>query len=287
MPVHLDKFFGPSDAARMSKLELTARQFVEGGITGRHKSLHRGFSVEFAEHREYVPGDELRHLDWRAYARSDRYYVKLFAQETNLRATLVLDNSRSMTFANKMEYARHVTACLAFMLAGQQDLAGLVAVDESVRVELRPGSAPSHLDRMFRELEKLPYGKETDLARHLHDLAERLNRRGLVIIVSDLWMSDTAEFTRALQHLRYRRHQAIVLHLLDKAEIELPYDKQVMLEDLETGQRLQIDPRELRDTFKRQVEEYLSSIRAPATIAMWSTARCSWTSRTTSADEMD
>jgi uncharacterized protein (DUF58 family) len=261
MPVHAYKFFAPTDAARMSKLQLTARQFVEGGITGRHKSQHRGFSVEFAEHRDYVPGDELRHLDWRAYARSDRYYIKLFAQETNLRATLVLDNSNSMTFAGKMEYARHVTACLAFLLASQQDLAGLAAVDDSVKIELPPGSAPSHLDRLFRELESLQPGKTTDLSKHLHGLAERLARRSLVIIVSDLWLTDTTEFSRALQHLRYRRHQAIVLHLLDKSEIELPYENYVTLQDLETGERVQIDPRELRDSYRQQVEQYLSEVR--------------------------
>src|SRR6202453_4651951 len=121
MPVHSYKYFAPNDAARMSKLQLTARQFVEGGITGRHKSPHRGFSVEFSEHREYVPGDELRHMDWKAYARVDRHYIKLYEQETNLRATLVLDNSASMKFGNKIDYARHLTACIAYLLSTQQD----------------------------------------------------------------------------------------------------------------------------------------------------------------------
>src|ERR1700683_4637095 len=195
MPIHRYKYFAPADAARMSKLQLSARKGVEGVITGRHKSSHRGFSVEFAEHREYVPGDELRHLDWRAYARSDRYYIKLYAQETNLRATIVLDNSASMKFCNKLDYARHLAACLAYLLAMQQDLAGLVAVDESVRVELQPGSTPQHLDRVFCELEKLESGGGTDLSAQLHTLAERLPRRALVIILSDLWL-DATEFTR-------------------------------------------------------------------------------------------
>jgi uncharacterized protein (DUF58 family) len=245
----------------MSKLQLTARQAVEGAITGRHKSSHRGFSVEFTEHREYSPGDELRHMDWRAYARSDRYYIKLYAQETNLRATLVLDNSASMAFANKLDYARHVAACLAYLLASQQDLAGLAVVDESVSVEMAPGSAPAHLDRLFRALENLQPGRVADLARQLHGLAERLPRRGLVIIISDLWLNDLTEFSRALQHLRYRRHQAIVLHLLDKAEIDLPYDQQVALQDLETGAKVQVDPRELRQTYRKQVEDYLALLR--------------------------
>jgi len=261
MPIHPYKYFAPADAARMSKLQLMARQVVEGAITGRHKSSHRGFSVEFTEHREYVPGDELRHLDWRAYARSDRYYIKLYAQETNLRATLMLDNSASMKFGNKLDYARHLAACLAYMLAGQQDLAGLCAVDESVRVEIAPGSAPSHLDRLFRALENLEPGNGTDLAGQLHLLAERLPRRGLVIIISDLWLPQPEQFSRALRHLRQRRHQGIVLHLIDPAEISLPYDKQVALQDLETGAKVQIDPAELRDSYQRSVKDYFALLR--------------------------
>ncbi len=237
-----------------------ARQVVEGLITGQHKSPHRGFSVEFTEHREYSPGDELRHLDWKAYARSDRHYIKLYEQETNLRATLLLDNSASMTFADKIEYARRLCACLAYLLAMQQDLAGLAAVDDSLRIDLPPGSSPSHLDRLFKALEKLAVGKTTDLPRHLHDLAERLPRRSLVIILSDLWL-DVPELTRALQHLRYRKHQGIILHLLDKAETGLGFDRSVTLADPETDEKLQIDPRDLRAAYVGQVAEHLSAIR--------------------------
>lgn len=260
MPIHRYNYFSPSDAARMGKLQLFARQVVEGIITGLHKSPHRGFSVEFSEHREYVPGDELRHLDWRAYARSDRYYIKLYEQETNLRAALVLDNSASMKFGQKIEYARHLAACLAYLLAMQQDLAGLVAIDESIRVELPPASSPAHLDRLFKELESLAVGTTTDLPRQIHALAERLPRRSLVILLSDLWV-DPDELARALQHLRYRKHQGIILHLLDKAETELPYDRQITLQDLETSEKLQIDPADIRETYTQQVQAYLTSIR--------------------------
>jgi uncharacterized protein (DUF58 family) len=260
MPIHRYKFFAPTDAARMGKLQFTARQVVEGVITGMHKSPHRGFSVEFSEHREYVPGDELRHLDWQAYARSDRYYIKLYEQETNLRATLVLDTSGSMRFGNKIDYARHLCGCLAYLLSMQQDLAGLVAVDESVRVELEPASSPAHLDRLFKELERVDASEKTDLPRQLHALAERLGRRSMVIIVSDLWV-DPDELSRALQHLRYRKHQGMVLHLLDKAEIDLPYDRQITMQDLETGEKLAVDPSELRETYQKQVEEYLQNVR--------------------------
>ena len=260
MPIPRYQIFTPADAARVSKLQLTARQVVEGVVTGLHKSPHRGFSVEFSEHREYVPGDELRHLDWKAFARSDRYYIKLYEQETNLRATIVLDTSASMRFANKIDYAKHLAACLAYLLAMQQDLAGLMAADETVRSELPPASSAAHLDRLFKALESIEAGKTTKLVEHLHGLAERLPRRSLVILISDLWV-DERELVQALQHLRYRKHQAMVLHLLDKQELELPWTKQITLEDLESGEKLQVDPRELRESYQQQVQQYLASIR--------------------------
>ena len=260
MPLPRYQIFTPADAARVSKLQLTARQVVEGVITGLHKSPHRGFSVEFSEHREYVPGDELRHLDWRAFARSDRYYIKLYEQETNLRATIVLDTSASMKFADKIGYAKHLAACLAYLLAMQQDLAGLVAADETVRIDLPPASSPAHLDRLFKALESIDVGIETRLIEHLHNLAERLPRRSLVILLSDLWV-EPREMVEALQHLRYRKHQVMALHLLDKQELDLPWNKQITLEDLETSEKLQVDPRELRESYRKQVDEYLATIR--------------------------
>jgi len=260
MPIHKYTFFSPPDAARMSRLQFIARQVVEGIITGLHKSPHRGFSVEFSEHREYVPGDELRHLDWRAYARSDRYYIKLYEQETNLRATIVLDTSMSMQFANKMDYGRHLAACLAYLLANQQDLAGLVTVDDTIRLELPPASSPLHLDRLFKALEEAEPGRYTTLAQSIHQLADRLPRRSLVILISDLWL-DSDQLVHALQHLRYRHHQGLIIHLLDKAEIDLSFDRQVTLQDLETGEKLQINPADLRETYRKNVQQYLNDIR--------------------------
>jgi len=264
MSIQRYKFFAPADAAKVSKLQFMARQVVEGVITGMHKSPHKGFSVEFSEHREYVPGDELRHLDWKAFARSDRYYIKLYEQETNLRAMLILDTSASMEFGRKLDYARHLAGCLSYLLAMQQDLAGLATIDAQVNVELPPGSSPSHLDRLFRELETLGVGKKTDLARQLHGLAERMPRRSLAIIISDLWL-EPAELTKALQHLRYRKHQVMVIHLLDRAELDLPYDRQITLQDLETDEKLQIDPADIRETYQGQVQAYLTQVRRVCT----------------------
>jgi uncharacterized protein (DUF58 family) len=263
MPVPY-QFFSPTDAARVCKLQFTARQVVEGVITGQHKSPHKGFSVEFSEHREYVPGDEIRHLDWRAYARSDRYYVKLYEQETNLRATLVLDTSASMGFGNKIDYARHLAACIAYLLSTQQDLAGLVAVDESIKFEMPAGSSPAHLDRLFRAMEAIEAGSGTDLPNQLHGLSERLPRRSLVIMLSDLWV-EPGDLVKALQHLRYRKHQAMMIHLLDPAELNLPYDRMLTFQDLETREKIQVDPSELREVYKKEVEQYLAQIRRACT----------------------
>lgn len=263
MPLPRYQFFSPADAAKVSRLQLTARQVVEGIITGQHKSPHRGFSVEFSEHRDYTAGDEIRHVDWRAYARSDRYYIKLYEQETNLRATLVIDTSASMRFGSpvtKIDYARHLAACLAYLLAHQQDLAGLVTIDDQIRAELPAGSSPSHLDRLFKALESVEPGNVTDLPRQLHGLCERLPRRSLIILLTDLWV-DPDELVKSLQHLRYRKHQAMVLHLLDRAEIDLPYDRQVTFQDLETNEKLQIDATELRDVYREQLQDYLARVR--------------------------
>jgi uncharacterized protein (DUF58 family) len=260
MPIPRYRIFSTSDAATMSRLQLTTRRVVEGIITGLHKSPHQGFSVEFSEHRDYTPGDELRHLDWQAYARSDRYYIKLYEQETNLRAVLVLDTSASMQFANKLDYARHLAACMAYLLTMQQDMVGLAAVDEALQADLPPASSPAHLDRLFHQLEQLAPGKATRLSEQVHGLAERLPRRSLAILISDLWI-EPAEFIRSLQHLRQRKHQAIVLHLLDRFELELPYDRQVTLQDLETHEKLECDPRDLRQSYKEQVEQYLADLR--------------------------
>ena len=265
MPINY-QFFQPTDAAKMGKLEFQTRQVVEGIITGQHKSPHKGFSVEFAEHREYVPGDEIRHMDWRAYARTDRYYVKLYEQETNLRATIVLDTSGSMRFGKKFDYARRLAACLAYLLSMQQDLAGLSAIDQSVRWEMPPGSSPAHLDRMFRALETLEPANATDLPNQLHALAERLPGRSMVILLSDLWV-EPAELVKALQHLRYRKHQGMVLHLIDRAELDLPYDRMLTFQDLETGEKIQADPADLRATYTQQVQAFIAQIRRSCTDA--------------------
>jgi uncharacterized protein (DUF58 family) len=274
VPIHRYKFFQPTQAAQLRRLELTVRGVVEGVFAGLHKSPHKGFSIEFAEHREYVPGDEIKHLDWTVLARTDRYYIKQYEQETNLRATICLDASASMAFGsadvktptgkiekvNKFEYACVLAASLAYMLANQQDLVGLTAFDTDMRIAIPQGNGAGHLDQIFTQLEKLIPGKKTDTANTLHRLANKIPRRGLVILISDL-MDDPDKLLQALQHLRHARHQMVILQVLDRAETDLTYNRPITFQDMEDGSRLQIDPKLIREDYRREMQAFLELIK--------------------------
>lgn len=258
-------YFEPDKVGRLKNLNLLVRQAVEGFISGLHRSPHRGFSVEFSEHREYSPGDDLRHLDWVAWARSDRYYLKQYEQETNLRAYILLDVSGSMNYRHgggptKFQYACFLSACLSYLMCRQHDVVGMVAFDESVRFNLPPGSMPAHLDRIFRYLESAEPGKGTAVANTFHDVARMIDKRGLVIVISDLY-DEPAEIIKALQHFVYKKHQIIVFHIMDRAELTFPFrDVQTMV-DMETNERLQVDPRYIRTAYCRQVEQFIDYYR--------------------------
>lgn len=258
------KYFEPEHADRMGKLNLIARTAVEGFITGLHKSPHHGFSVEFSEHREYTTGDDLRHLDWVALARTDRYYVKQYEQETNLRAHILLDASGSMEYGSgdvsKFDYACRLASMIAYLMVRQQDMVGLVAFDEAIRTHLPPGSTATHLDRLFTVLESIAPGGLTAVSRTFHDLAEKIARRGLIIIISDLY-DEPAEVMRALRHFRHRKHQVIVFHVFDQAELDMPFNKLVTFVDMETDEKLQIDPKFVRDEYRRQIDGFVSQYR--------------------------
>jgi uncharacterized protein (DUF58 family) len=221
--------------------------------------------VEFSEHREYSPGDDLRHLDWVAWGRTDRYYVKQYEQETNLRAYVLLDVSASMNYRlggqrTKFEYGCFLAACLSYLMCRQQDVVGMIAFDQDVRFHLPPGSTPSHLDRIFKHLEAVRPGRTTAIAPTFHKLAQTIAKRGLVIILSDLY-DEPAEVLKALQHFVFKKHQIIIFHLLDPAELELPFRKLVSLVDMETGERLQVDPRYVREAYLREVRAFIDGYR--------------------------
>src|ERR1017187_9318765 len=239
-------YFEPDKVGKLGNLSILVRRAVEGFISGLHRSPHKGFSVEFSEHGEYVAGDDLRHLDWVAWGRTDRYYIKQYEQETNLRAYILLDSSASMNYrgagsgaiSTKFQYGCYLAACLSYLMCRQQDVVGAIAFDSKVRFHLSPGSAPSHLDRLFKQLEALSPGKRTAMAATFHELADTIDRRGLVVIISDLY-DDQAQVLKALQHFVYKKHQVIIFHLMDPSELVLPFKKIVTLVDMETDQRLQ------------------------------------------------
>jgi len=262
------RFLDPEALAQLGNINLVARTAVEGFVTGLHRSPHRGFSVEFSEHRPYAPGDELRHLDWVTYAKTDRYYVKQYEQETNLRCHILLDCSASMNYSSgrgltKLEYGCFLAATLAYLMTRQQDSVGLVAFDREVRLHMPPGGSPAHFNEMCRRLEGLPGSEATQLAKPFHDLAEMIKRRGLIVIISDLY-DDENEVTRALQHFRHKKHGLILFHVFDAAELEFPFTKRTEFVDLETDERLQVDPKAVRDVYLRQLRSFIDRYKKAA-----------------------
>lgn len=258
-------YFEPHKIARLRRLNLVAKAAVEGFISGLHRSPHRGFSVEFTEHREYAPGDDVRHLDWVAWGRSDRYYIKQYEQETNLRAHILLDASASMNYRHgapltKFAYGAFLAACLSYLMCRQQDAVGMIAFDEAVRFHLRPSSTPAHLDRLFKRLEMLRPGRRTALAETFHQLAERIAKRGLVVVISDLY-EDQDEIVRALQHFVAKKHQIILFHMLDPAELELPFERLQTFVDMETGARILANAGQIREAYQSEVNAFIERYR--------------------------
>ena len=243
-------------------MELRARLVVEGFITGLHKSPYHGFSVEFAEHRPYNSGDALRHVDWKVYAKTDRYYVKQYEEETNLRHYVVLDTSPSMQFRHsgsltKLEYGAYLAAALHYLMVRQRDATGLIAFDSRIHTMLRPGSTTRFLRQVLARLEHITKApskvRETGAARALHEVAKRIHRRSLVVIISDLY--ETAEsqdsVIRALRHLRHQGHEVLIFHVLESAterQFSLP-DRPVILRDMESGEEMTLHPAQLRQAY--------------------------------------
>jgi uncharacterized protein (DUF58 family) len=259
------RFLEPQALARVKNLSVVARGVVEGFISGLHSSPYKGFSVEFAEHREYTASDDPRHLDYRMLARTDRLYIKQYEEETNMRVQILLDTSGSMGYSfdgkfSKLQYACYLTAVLSYLMTRQQDSVGLTTFDSQVHLDMPARSSPRHFNEMMRQLEALKPGSETDIAETLHKLANRFKRRCLIVLISDLY-DDPDEVLRALHHFRHRRHELIVFHVLDKAEIEFPFRDLIAFHDLETRQRIQVDPTYVRDAYREQIEQFIASYR--------------------------
>jgi uncharacterized protein (DUF58 family) len=251
--------------ARISNMQLLAKVVVEGFLLGLHRSPYRGFSVEFAEHRQYSAGDEIRFIDWKVYAKTDRYYVKQFEEETNLACHIILDASNSMNYRSggkhpaKLEYAVRLTACLAYFIMNQRDAVGLAVFDRRIRELLPARVRHSHLQRILASLDGLKPGGETDIAGPLHDLAESVKRRGLVILISDL-LDDPDRILSALQHFRFAGHDLLVFHVMDPAELTFPFETMTEFTDLETGQKTLVSPDGMRPVYLDELGRFLTRV---------------------------
>ena len=249
-------FIDPAALMRIKSLELRARVVVEGFLSGLHKSPVHGFSVEFTEYRPYTPGDDLRFLDWRLFARSDRYYLKRFEDETNLRCYLLVDLSRSMGFSsleyNKAEYAKTAAATIAYFLTLQRDAVGVVTFDQTIQEYLPARFRPGHTHRLMICLERALGGRGTDLAAPLEQIARTAHKRGLVILLSDL-LAPVETIETRLGYLRSRGHEVLVIRVLDPAEVALPFGEESLFFDLETGRELYVDPQIMRERDRKSV----------------------------------
>jgi uncharacterized protein (DUF58 family) len=258
------RFLHPETIARISRLDLRAKQVVEGFISGMHRSPFFGHSVEFVQHREYVPGDDIRHLDWKVWSKTDRYFIKQYEEETNLRCTLVVDVSESMHYGrgalNKYNYGCTIAACLGYLLLRQQDSVGLITFDSDVRQIVPSRSANTHIDALVKAMDVSRPREKTDIEKILRRVAETITSRGMVVIVSDL-LIDRPPLLRGLEMLQHRRHDVLLFHVMDDDELNFPFLGTTRFEGMEELPQLTCDPRALRDGYIEALEEYLVEVR--------------------------
>ena len=249
----------PEIISRLTNLSLKARFVVEGFIVGLHKSPYHGFSVEFSEHRAYGAGDEIRHIDWKLWGKTDRYFVKQFEEETNLKSYLLIDQSLSMNYQSskvrKLEYAKLLAACLGYLMLKQQDAVGLILFDDKIRVNIPARSKRSHLNVILSQMENISPGPETHMAPVLHQTAEVIKKRGLIILISDLFDSPE-EILSGLQHFRYKGHEVVVFHILDIQELKLDFPQRTRFRDMELGEEMITDPWHIQAEYQHKMEEF-------------------------------
>ena len=262
-------YLTPEELSKLKHLQVLARQVVEGLSSGLHRSPHKGFSVEFKEHRQYVRGDEIRNIDWKIFAKTDRYYIREYEEETNLRCTMLVDCSGSMRYRgarsnglSKHDYATRLAASLAYLLLGQQDSVGLVTFDDAVREIIPPRGRPSHLKAILATLSATHPERETDLGKVFHQLASKLHRRGLLVVISDCF-GDVDSLLRSFAHFRHARHEIIVFQILDPDEVDFPFRGRTQFRSLEVaGHRQTVDPAQLRRAYMEKLEEFRQQLQA-------------------------
>ncbi|MFH2035988.1 MAG: DUF58 domain-containing protein [Candidatus Zixiibacteriota bacterium] len=257
------KYLDPEMVGKLKGMELKARMVVEGFIAGMHKSPYHGFSVEFAEHRQYMPGDNIRDIDWKVYAKSDRYYIKQYEEETNLKAYLLLDCSASMKYSSgetdKFNYAATLASALSYLMLKQRDAVGLVTFDTKIRKYIPPRSRSGHLHQLLRELANQQPSDQTDIAVTLHEMAERINRRGLIIILSDL-LDDPDKIIPGLKHFRHKKHEMILFHILDPRERDFAFPSEAIFKDIETGEKITTLPWQIKKHYAKATQEFSDKI---------------------------
>jgi uncharacterized protein (DUF58 family) len=264
MPDDPQQYLDPLALAKVRSLELQARLIVEGYLSGMHKSPYHGFSVEFAQHREYVPGDDIKHVDWKVYGRTGRFYLKQYEEETNLVCWLLLDISESMRYGSRLvskyDYACMSAAAMAYLTLHQQDSIGFVTYDSQVRTFLKPSSQPARLKEMVNFMNRGCGTEKTSLEPIFHDLAERINRRAIIVVLSDLF-DEPGDVLAGLKHLRYKRHEVVLFHVMDPAELEFPFQEATLFRGMEQMPELLTDPRSLRDGYLAQVSSFLTELK--------------------------
>lgn len=265
----MTQYLTPETIARLGNLQVVARMVVDGVMSGHHRSPHFGFNIEFAEHRPYLPGDELRHIDWKYYAKTDEYFVKQYEESTSLRGFLLLDRSRSMDFGagplRKLEYARYLTAALAYLMIHQQDQVGLATFSEHLDPDyVAPSASPAHLHRLLERLQADPAEDRTDVGAVMKELATRLKRRHLVLVVSDL-LDEPAQILDGVRALRHHRHDVVLLQVLSPEELDFPYEGMIRFEDLEVADSaLTLDTSSLRQRYLAAMDEHRQRLVAGA-----------------------
>lgn len=258
------RFLDPKILSKISGMELRARTVVEGFISGLHRSPYRGFSVEFAEYRQYTPGDDIRFIDWKVYARSDRYYVKEFEEETNLNCHILLDISASMSYQgsgiSKLEYGAYLTASLGYLIFQQRDGVSLVTFDQEIKQLIPARNKKGHLLSILQILENIEVGKQTEIALPLHQIAENIKKKGMVILISDL-LADPASILEGLQHLRFQGHDVIVFHIMDETELTFPFKNATKFLDMEGSAQIMTIPVLIRERYLKNLENHIEQFK--------------------------
>ncbi len=265
MALTAEQYLRPDVIQQVRRLDLKAQFIVEGFLQGLHSSPYHGFSVEFSEHRKYTPGDDIRQMDWNVFAKTDRYYIKKYQAETNLDAWLLVDCSGSMDFGTqgrmtKMDYSICLAAALGYMMINQQDSVGLITFDQKVRTFMPPKSKRSHLINLLGTLARARPSGETNLAASLNDIAGRIKKRGLIILLSDL-LADQEEVIKALHHFKFRGHDLIIFQVLDHSEVAFEFDGQVRFEDPESGEQVDADPQSIRAAYMAELQAFIGEYK--------------------------